>query len=95
MIFQLGTGCPSQASQAAVLPENRTQGCVFLDDFRDTFQVYKKDILELLNFVLEKIWWLTKKKIWGMRASVVAAHGLSSCGSQALEHRLNSWGIWA
>ena len=28
----------------------------------------------------------------GARASVAAAHGLSSCGSQALEHRLNSCG---
>ena len=26
-----------------------------------------------------------------MRASVAAAHGLSACGSQALEHRLNSF----
>ena len=31
----------------------------------------------------------------GTRASVVAARGLSSCGSQGLEHRLNSCGIWA
>ena len=28
----------------------------------------------------------------GLSASVVAAHGLSSCGSWALEHRLNSYG---
>ena len=28
----------------------------------------------------------------GTRASVVAAHGLRSCGSQALEHRLSSCG---
>ena len=28
----------------------------------------------------------------GVRASVVAAHRLSSCGSQALEHRLSSCG---
>ena len=27
-----------------------------------------------------------------VRTSVVAAHGLSSCGSQALEHRLSSCG---
>ena len=31
----------------------------------------------------------------GTRASVVMAHGLSSCGSRALEHRLSSWGSWA
>ena len=28
----------------------------------------------------------------GTRASVVVAHGLSSCGSQVLEHRLSSCG---
>ena len=28
--------------------------------------------------------------LWGARASVVAVPGLSSCGSQALEHRLGS-----
>ena len=39
-----------------MLPENRRQGCVFLDDFRDTSQVHKKDIDELLNLVLEKIY---------------------------------------
>ena len=31
----------------------------------------------------------------GAQASVVAAHGLSSCSSQALEHRLSGWGAWA
>ena len=30
-----------------------------------------------------------------MQASVAAAQGLDSCGSQALEHRLNSCGAWA
>ena len=30
-----------------------------------------------------------------MRASVVAAHRHSHCGSQALEHRLDSCGTWA
>ena len=28
-------------------------------------------------------------------SSVVEAHGLSGCGSQALEHRLSSWGTRA
>ena len=31
----------------------------------------------------------------GSRASVVVAHGLSSCGSQALERRLSSCGAQA
>ena len=31
----------------------------------------------------------------GVRASVVVARGLSSCGSWALEHRLSSCGTWA
>ena len=31
----------------------------------------------------------------GMRASVVVARGLSSCGSWALEHRFSSCGAWA
>ena len=31
----------------------------------------------------------------GAGASVVAAHGLSSCGARALEHRLSSCGAWA
>ena len=31
----------------------------------------------------------------GTRASVVAAHGLSSCGSWAVEHRLSSCGTRA
>ena len=30
----------------------------------------------------------------GTQASVVAAHGLSSCGPQVLEHRLNICGTW-
>ena len=31
----------------------------------------------------------------GVQALVVVARGLSSCGSQALEHRLSSCGAWA
>ena len=31
----------------------------------------------------------------GMWTSVVVAHGFSSCSSQALEHRLSSYGAWA
>ena len=30
----------------------------------------------------------------GAQTSVVVAHGLSSCGSWALEHRLSSCGAW-
>ena len=33
--------------------------------------------------------------VLGVRASVVAAHGLSSCDSRALERRLSSCGAWA
>ena len=33
--------------------------------------------------------------LWGVRASGGAGPGLSSCGFQALEHRLNSYGTWA
>jgi len=32
--------------------------------------------------------------LWGSRASVVVACGLSSCGSWAPEHRFNSFGAW-
>ena len=38
---------------------------------------------------------LVEEKPLGVRASVVVAHGLSSCGSQALERRLSSCGAWA
>ena len=31
----------------------------------------------------------------GTRVFIVAARGLSSCGSQALEHRLSGRGAWA
>ena len=37
--------------------------------------------------------WKTGSK--GVKASVVVAHGLSSCGSQVLEHRFSSCGSWA
>ena len=33
--------------------------------------------------------------LWGMWALVVAARGLCSCRSKALEHRLNSCAAWA
>ena len=32
--------------------------------------------------------------LWGAQTSVVAACGLGSCDSQALEHRLSSSGTW-
>ena len=43
-----------------------------------------------------------ERRLEGVRASVVVGHGLISCGSQTLEHRLNScgprasslWGVW-
>ena len=47
--------------------------------------------LQCLAFPLQ--WPLVAKQgLQGMQASVVATHGLSSCGSQALEHRLTSYG---
>ena len=36
-----------------------------------------------------------KHRLEGTQASVVAARGLSSCGSSALEHRLNSCDVSA
>ena len=38
---------------------------------------------------------IVEHRVQGVQASVVAACGLSSFGSQALEHRLNSCGAWA
>ena len=38
---------------------------------------------------------VAEHRLWGSQASVLAALGLSSCGSHALEHRLSSWGTWA
>ena len=38
---------------------------------------------------------LVEHRLWGSWASVAVALGLSSCRSQALEHRLNSCGAWA
>ena len=35
-----------------------------------------------------------QEKVLGVRASVVAARGLSSCGSLAVECRLSSCGEW-
>ena len=42
------------------------------------------------------LWWLLllRSMALGAQASVVAAHGLRSCGSQALECRLSSCGTW-
>ena len=38
---------------------------------------------------------VSEHRLQGTRASAAVARGLSSCGSQALEHRLNSCGAWA
>ena len=38
---------------------------------------------------------VAKHRLWGTRTSAVAAHGLSNWGSQALVHRLSSYGVWA
>jgi len=36
-----------------------------------------------------------RARVLGAKAAGIEAHGLSSCGSQALEHRLSSCGTWA
>ena len=44
------------------------------------------------------LWWLLllrEQRLQGAQASVAAARGFSSCGSWALEHKLNSCGICA
>ena len=38
---------------------------------------------------------VVEHRLQGTRASVVVAYGLSSFGSWALEHRLDSCGAWA
>ena len=34
-------------------------------------------------------------RLLGVQTSEAVAHGLSSCGSQTLEHRLSTFGTWA
>ena len=43
------------------------------------------------------LWWLLLfgAGALGVQASVVVAHGLSSCGSRTVECRLSSCGAWA
>ena len=43
-----------------------------------------------VRLLLIKVAFLVEHRLYGMRASAVAACGLSSCGPWALEHRLNS-----
>ena len=38
---------------------------------------------------------VVEHRLWGMPASVIVTCGLSSCGAQALEPRLDSCGSWA
>jgi len=38
---------------------------------------------------------VAEHRLWGTQASAVAARGLSSCDSQALEHRFNGCGAQA
>ena len=49
----------------------------------------------LLGFLIVMSFLAAEHGLSGTWASVAAAHGLSSCGSRAPEHRLNSCGIWA
>ena len=49
--------------------------------------------------VLRLLMWMAsliaELRLWGMQASAAVAHGLSSCGSQALEYRFGGLGTWA
>ena len=56
---------------------------------RDSSLVVMRGLLILLDSLA------VEHRRWGFRASVVAACGLSSCGSRAPEHRLNSHGTQA
>ena len=38
---------------------------------------------------------VAEHRLWGTQTSGLAAHGLNSCGFQALEHGLNSYGFQA
>ena len=38
---------------------------------------------------------VAEHRLLGMQAPAAVARGLNSCGSQVLEHRLNSCGAWA
>ena len=46
-----------------------------------------------LFFVVASL--IVEHRLWGTWTSVAVAHGLSSCGSWALEHRLDSSGALA
>ena len=48
--------------------------------------------LRCVGFSLRWLLLLQSTGLYGLQASVVAARGLSRCGSQALEHKLNSCG---
>ena len=50
--------------------------------------------LQCVGFSLSWLLLLWSRAL-GVQAAVVVAHGLSSCGSQALEHRLSSCGTQA
>ena len=55
----------------------------------------KQVLLSVVHGLLIAVTSLVEHQLWGGWPSVVAAHGLSSCGSWALEHRLGSCGVWA
>ena len=58
---------------------------------------YSLDVVSGLLIVVASS--VAQHRLWGTRASVVAApgpgSGLRSCGSRALEHWLNRCGVWA
>ena len=51
-------------------------------------------LLQWMGFSLQWLLLYTEHRLQGVQASVVAIYGFSSCGSWALEHRLNSYGEW-
>ena len=50
---------------------------------------YSVAVLGLLTAVASLV---AEHRLYGMWASVAAAHGLSTCGSEAQEHKLDGYG---
>ena len=46
----------------------------------------------VLRILIVVAFLVAEHRLWSTQASVVVGHGLSNCGSWALEHRLNSCG---
>ena len=52
-------------------------------------------LVAMRGFLIAVASLVVEHRLQGTRASVVVAYGLSSFGSWALEHRLDSCGAWA